>query len=87
MSIIFRRRLSAVDVLISVFENGSAAELSASSSASVPHSPPLSSVQVSPQHQAVAEATDEEGQHIDGGNDGERGGPVTVITVQRRRGG
>lgn len=79
-----------VDVLLTGSENSRAAEHFGSSSAPGSHSSSFSSVQVSPQHQAVAEATDKEGQQVHGGDDGKGGGPVTVVTVEvgmRRRGG
>lgn len=68
----------------------SATELSHPRFASSPRPPPLSSVQVGPQHQAVAKATNHKGQQVYGGDDGEGGRPVTVVTVEEgegRRGG
>lgn len=54
-------------------------------------SSPLDSVQVDPEHQAVAKATNQKGQQVDGWDDGEGGRPVSVIAVEegrgRRRGG
>lgn len=81
---------SPVDFLLTGSENPRAAEHFGSSSAPGSPSSSFSSVQVSPQDQAVAKATDKEGQQVYGGNDGKRGGPVTVVTVEvgmRRRGG
>ncbi|TNN75984.1 Endonuclease domain-containing 1 protein [Liparis tanakae] len=53
-------------------------------------SPPIGPVQVGPQHQAVAQATDQEGQQVDGRDDGEGRRPVAEVAVDEwggRRGG
>lgn len=82
---------STVNVLLTGSEDARATELSNSSFVSGPRSPPLSSVQEGPQHQTVAEATNQEGQQVDAWDDGEGGRPVAVVTVEegrgRRRGG
>lgn len=54
-------------------------------SASILRSFPICPVQISPQHQAVAQATNQEGQQVDRGNDGKRGRPVTVVAVVEER--
>lgn len=69
---------STVNALLTGSENASATELSSSL--------PIGSVQVGPQHQTVAEATNQEGQQVDGWDDGEGGRPVTVVAVEKRRG-
>lgn len=51
-----------------------------------PCSPQIGSVQVDPKHQAVAEATNQESQQVDGGDDGEGGRPVAVVAVEEGKG-
>lgn len=73
---------------VNVLLSGSAAKLSNSSLVFVsgPRSPPLGSVQVHPEHQAVAEATNQEGEQVDGWDDVEGGRPVGVVAVEEGRG-
>lgn len=78
--------VSPSDGLLTLPKNLSKTELSSPTEVSASHSPSFRSVQVSPQHKAVAEATNKEGQQVHGGDDGERGGPVTIIAVGKRRG-
>lgn len=77
---------STADVWLTSSENASAAELSKFSSVSGPHTPPLSSVQVHPKYQAVSKATNQKGQQVYRGDDGERWRPVTIVAVEERRG-
>lgn len=77
--------ISASFVTLLLTTSESAAGLSNSFPPSLPRlsPPPLSSVQIGPEHQAVAKATNQESQQVDRGDDEERGGPVAVVTEER----
>lgn len=78
---------SSIENLPANSEVLTAADQSSSGSSSIysPGFPPLSSVQVGPEHQGVAQATNHKGQQVDRWNNGEGGRPVAVVTVEGRR--
>ena len=83
---------SIPNVLLIGSENVFATELPNSSVVFLPCtlSPPIGSVQVGPENQAVTEAANQEGHQVDGWDDGEGGRPVAIVAVEEgsgRRGG